>query len=151
MAHIKISAMLLLRRILTMTRNSKLWQILLLSLSALAASAHAQSPSEAPPKLEKIEEVADDPITVNAKPAAEKKITEKREGGRVTEVKVKSGKSSYTLKPNNPAGSALPGDAVGSANRGPMWTVKEFDLGKKKKQSKEEEGAADDSAPPPAK
>lgn len=133
-----------------MMRTSTLWQVLLLALCAQVGVASAQTPAaSAPPKLEKIEEVADDPITVNAKPAAaEKKITEKREGGRVTEAKVKSGKSTYTVKPNIPVGSALPGDAVGSANRGPNWTVMEFDLGKKKKKNPEEE-AADTSVPPP--
>lgn len=133
-----------------MMRTSTLWQVLLLALCAQVGVASAQTPAAGtPPKLEKIEEVADDPITVNAKPAtAEKKITEKREGGRVTEAKVKSGKSTYTVKPNNPVGSALPGDAVGSANRGPQWTVMEFDLGKKKKKTPEEE-AADTSVPPP--
>jgi hypothetical protein len=136
-----------------MMRTSTLWQVLLLALCAHVGSAGAQTPAQAPastpPKLEKLEEVADDPITVNAKPAAaEKKITEKREGGRVTEAKVKSGKSTYTIKPNNPVGSALPGDALGSANRGPQWTVMEFDIGKKKKKTPEEE-AADTSVPPP--
>ncbi|MES2113601.1 MAG: hypothetical protein V4578_00545 [Pseudomonadota bacterium] len=132
-----------------MMRTSTLWQVLLLALCAHVGAAGAQTPAASnPPKLEKIEEVADDPITVNAKPAAEKKITEKREGGRVTEAKVKSGKSTYTVKPNNPVGSALPGDALGSANRGPQWTVMEFDIGKKKKKTPEEE-AADTSVPPP--
>ena len=56
-----------------MTRTSLLWPALLL---ALGANAFAQStPSQAPPKLEKLEEVADDPITVTAKPAPERQIT----------------------------------------------------------------------------
>jgi hypothetical protein len=132
-----------------MTRTSTLWPALFLSLCAQAALA--QAPSAAPPKLEKLEEIADDPITVTAKPAPERQITEKREGGRVTEAKVKSGKSTYTVKPNTPAGSALPGDAVGSANRGPQWTVMEFDLGKKKKKTTEEDGSPDTTAPPTTK
>lgn len=126
-----------------MIRTSSLWSALALSL--LAASVGAQN---AQPKLEKIEEGAGSPITVTPKTDNEKKkITQKREQGKVTEVKVKSGKSSYTLKPNTPAGSSLPGDATGSANRGPQWQVMEFDLGKKTKQQKEAEAAA--SAPPP--
>lgn len=134
-----------------MMRISPLWSALFLSLSALCASAGAQTVSDAPPKLDKIEEIANDPITVGSKPAPEKKITEKREGGRVTEAKVKSGKSTYTVRPNTPAGSALPGDAVGSANRGPQWTVMEFDLGKKKKKSKDDASADDAAAAPPEK
>lgn len=128
-----------------MMRTSSLWPVLLLTLCAHIAPAAAQTPSAAPPKLDKIEEVADDPITVNAKPAKEKKITEKREGGRVTEATVRSGNSTYKVKPNTPAGSALPGDAMGSANRGPQWTVMEFDIGKKKKAPKESDS---DDAPP---
>jgi hypothetical protein len=68
----------------------------------------------------------------------------------VVEAKVKSGPSTYTVRPNNPAGTALPGDAMGSANRGPQWTVMEFDIGKKKKKTTDEDGAADNAAPPPA-
>ncbi|MCE3263226.1 MAG: hypothetical protein K0R43_2305 [Pseudoduganella sp.] len=69
--------------------------------------------------------------------------------GRVTEAKVKSGKSTYTVKPNTPAGSALPGDAAGSANRGPQWTVLEFDLLAKKKKRSAEEADKEDGPPPP--
>jgi len=130
-----------------MKRTLTLLPALVLTLIAHGAMAQ-QKPSEAPPKLEKIEEIGDDSITVTAKPTPERQITEKREGGRVTEVKVKSGPSTYTVRPNNPTGTALPGDAVGSANRGPMWTVKEFDIGKKKKTTEEDASATD--APPPS-
>lgn len=127
-------------------RTPTVWPALLLSLCAHVALA--QSPSAAPPKLEKIEEIADDAITVTAKPAPERQITEKREGGRVVEVKVKSGPSTYTVRPNNTTGTALPGDAMSGNSRGPQWTVMEFDLGKKKKKT-EEESATDAATPPP--
>lgn len=130
-----------------MKRTLTLLPALVLTLIAHGAMAQ-QKPNEAPPKLEKIEEIGDDSITVTAKPTPERQITEKREGGRVTEVKVKSGPSTYTVRPNNTTGTALPGDAVGSANRGPMWTVKEFDIGKKKKKTTEEDGTHDSDAPP---
>ena len=131
-----------------MTRISTLWPALLLTLSAHTAFAQS-TPSQAPPKLERIEEIADDPITVTAKPAPESKITEKRDNsGNVTEATVKSGPSTYTLKPNRPAGTSLPGDATAGNNRGPQWTVMEFDLGKKKKKTTEEEGGSDNTAPP---
>jgi hypothetical protein len=134
-----------------MTRISTLWPALLLTLSAHAAFAQS-TPSQAPPKLERIEEIADDPITVTAKPAPESKITEKRDNsGNVTEATVKSGPSTYTLKPNRPPGTALPGDATSGANRGPQWTVMEFDLGKKKKKTTDEEAAPDNTAPPAVK
>ena len=125
-------------------RASHSW--LALPLVLLAAGAAAQSAQ--PPQLDQIEEV-DNPVTVTAKPGTETKIVEKREGGRVTEAKVRSGGSTYTVKPNTPAGSALPGDAAGSANRGPQWTVLEFDLLAKKKKRSAEEAEKEDGPPPP--
>lgn len=133
-----------------MMRTSKIWQILVLSLLAHTAALHAQTKDAPPSRLEKIEETADSPITVTPKSSTEKKIIEKREGGRVTEARVKSGNGSYTVKPNTPPGSALPGDALGSANRGPQWQVMEFDLGAKKKKQTQEEAAETAPPPPPA-
>ncbi len=138
-----------------MLRTSRLFSALSLSLLAGAAFAQAQQkPSDAPPKLEVIEEGSDTPITV-APPRSSTggaKITETKEGGRVTEAKVKSGKSSYTMKPNIPAGNAQPGDAQSSAIRAPQWTVLEFDLGGKKKNTDKEavpDAPARATAPPP--
>lgn len=121
---------------------------LALPLALLGANAAAQTPAPPPPQLEKIEEV-DNPVTVTSQPTQQTRIVEKREGGRVTEAKVKSGKSTYTVKPNTPAGSALPGDAAGLANRGPQWTVMEFDILAKKKKRSGEEAEKDDAPPPP--
>ena len=120
-----------------------------LTALSLCLFAHAglalaqQKPSEAPPKLDIIEQGSDTPITVTPPKAGGAKITEKKEGGRVTEVKVKSGKSNYTMKPNIPAGNAQPGDAQSGAVRAPQWTVLEFDLNKKKKTER-------DNVPEPA-
>jgi hypothetical protein len=134
-----------------MMRTSLFRPLLVLSLSALTAAAGAQTPPPStPPKLERLEEVPDAPITVTPKSESEKSVTEKREQGRVTEIKVKSGKSTYYLKPNNPTGTVMPGDAMsGTATRGAQWRVTEFDIGGKKKKTKEEE-AADNAPPPPA-
>jgi hypothetical protein len=132
-----------------MKRISSLWPALLLTLGAHAAFAQS-TPSQAPPKLEKIEEVADDPITVKAKSGTEGKITERRDNsGNVVEATVKSGPSTYTVKPNHPVGSSLPGDMTSGNPRGPQWTVMEFDIGKKKKKAPEEEAAPDTNVPPP--
>ena len=125
------------------------WIALPLVLLATGAAAQSAPPQQQPQQLERIEEV-DNPVTVTSKPSPQTKIVEKREGGRVTEAKVHSGGSTYTVKPNTPAGSALPGDAAGLANRGPQWTVLEFDiLGKKKKRSAEEAEKEDGPPPPP--
>lgn len=137
-----------------MTRSSLLWSALLLTLgahSAYAQSTPAQStPAQTPPKLEKIEDMGDDPVTVTSKQGQEKQITEHRDNsGNVTEATVKSGPSTYTLKPNRPVGTALPGDALSGNTRGPQWTVLEFDLGKKKKKTADEDSAPDSNTPPP--
>ena len=136
---------------------TSLLQSLALSLLALSTAALAQQPpappsrpSEAPPKMEVIEEGSDKPITVAPRPGGTK-ITEKKVGGVVTEVKVKSGKSAYTLKPNTPAGNAHPGDGQSNALRGAQWTVLEFDLNKKKKTDKEAVPEQAAVPPPPAR
>ncbi|MES2148225.1 MAG: hypothetical protein V4508_00390 [Pseudomonadota bacterium] len=133
-----------------MLRTTAFPKLAALALLAVAGLAQAQkSPSSAPPKLERIEEGSDTPITVTPPKASERKITEKRENGVVTEVKVKSGKSSYIMKPNVPAGNAVPGDAQSSAIRAPQWQVMEFDLGGKKKKTDKEDVDAGTVPPPP--
>lgn len=107
-------------------------------------------PSDAPPKLERLDDSNLAPAIATPR-ANEPKISEKRENGRTTEVKVKSGKSSYTMKGTNPAAGSSGLDANGSALRGPQWQVGEFDLNKKKKAASE--AAAETEAapvPPPA-
>lgn len=100
---------------------------------AAAMPAHAQQPRERadappPPRLERLEEGEAPAVTIPGGGPSEKSITEKREQGRVTEVEVRTGRSTYVVKPLNPAGSALPGDAQSSTNRAPQFKVKEFDL-----------------------
>ena len=147
-----------------MMRTSTLWQVLVLSLLAHTASVSAQVPSSAPtsapglapvpapPQMEKLEEMTEAPITLTppagSNAEGKTKIEEKRQQGRVTEVKVTSGNSTYYLKPNSPAGSSVPGDVTGSANRGPQWQVMEFDFGSTKKQA-QDQAAGDSSAPAP--
>lgn len=120
-------------------------------LSALfAPCALAQQPaSDAPPKLEKLEEGEAPAITIR-KGDGQAKITEKREGGRVTEATVQSGKSTYTVKPSDQQpGNAQPGDAQSGA-RAAQWKVLEFDLSGRVKNTAEPEGTqADNRVPPP--
>lgn len=139
-----------------MMRTSKL-RSKLLTIAAVAACmlspfAVAQEPAKKttqPSKMEKLEDGEQPTITIPAKPDSERKITQKKQQGKVTEVKVKSGKSTYYLKPNDPAGSALRGDAQSNEIRGAQWEVKQFDLGRKKEVKTSE---ASDKAPvlPPA-
>ncbi len=133
-----------------MLRSNQLRKILPLCLFACAAGALAQNkPAEVPPKLDIIEQGSDVPVTITPPKAGGTKITEKKEGGRVTEVQVRSGKSHYTMKPNVPAGNAQPGDGQSSAVRAPQWTVLEFDLNKKKKTDREAVNEAASVPPPP--
>jgi len=133
-----------------MMRTSKLLTIVAVAACVLPPFAAAQAPAKSspPPKLEKLEEGEQPTITIPGKPDNERKITQKKQQGKVTEVKVKSGKSTYYLKPNDPAGSALRGDAQSNQIRGAQWEVKQFDLGQKKQAAKEDS----DKAPvlPPA-
>ncbi|HEY0060679.1 MAG TPA: hypothetical protein VGC21_01085 [Telluria sp.] len=134
-----------------MLRSSTLCKLLSILLLAHAGGALAQQkPSEAPPKLEVIEEGSDTPIVVTPPKTGGAKITEKKEGGRTTEAKVKTGKSTYTMKGASPAAVNERGDrALGNGLGTPQWQVMEFDLGRKKKTDKEDVPAADAPPPPP--
>ena len=104
-------------------RTSSLWirSIFfgIITASCLTVFAQEQKP------LEKIDDNDVPTITIK-KPDEEKKITEKRVNGKVTEVRVKSGKSTYILKPNDPAGSAQRGDGQTDDTRPALWPILEF-------------------------
>jgi hypothetical protein len=124
------------------------------AIALLPLLASAQQPPQTPPQLEKLEEGEAPAITIR-KDQGQQRITEKKEGGKVTEVKVQSGKNTYYLKPNEQAGNAQPGDAQSNANRPAQWKVLEFDLGTVK-QAPESQGSQTDTPPaapaePPAK
>jgi hypothetical protein len=128
-----------------------------IALLPLLASAQqpAQQPPQTPPQLEKLEEGEAPAITIRKDQQGQQRITEKKEGGKVTEVKVQTGKSTYYLKPNEQAGNAQPGDAQSNTNRPAQWKVLEFDLGTVK-QAPESQGSQTETPPaapaePPAK
>lgn len=117
--------------------------------SFLPAAAQQQDSAPPPPRLQKLEEGEEPAVTIR-KPHEERKIEEKRApGGKVKEVKVTSGKSTYYLKPNEPAGSAQPGDQESAANRGAQWEMMEFDLGRRQAKEAEAEQQAPAAPPPP--
>lgn len=101
--------------------------------------------AQQPPVLEKLDEGEPPAITIR-KPDTEKQITEQRQQGKVTEVKVKSGNSTYYLKPVDPAGSALRDDGESNDIRAAQWPVLEFDMGAKKKKATASEAAAEAEA-----
>lgn len=134
-----------------MQRTLILFPTLALCLFGATGAALAQStPSSAPPKLDRIEEGSDTPVTITPPKDSNNKIVERKEGGVTKEVTVKSGKSTYIMRPNVPAGNAQPGDGQSSAIRAPQWKVMEFELGKKKKKTDKEDVPAD-TTPAPAK
>lgn len=101
------------------------------SQSAAAQSKAASVPPPPPIKLEKIEEVEDASIKT-IKPEPKKTVTkEKRMNGEVTEVEVKSGPSTYTVKktPNTSQGTV---DNRG--NQVAQWTLLEIGGKKEKKE-----------------
>ena len=134
-----------------MLRTSPALKLLAALLLANAGTALAQTkPSEAPPKLERVEEGSDAPITIVPKRDERRNIKETRDGGQVKEVQVKSGKSVYTMKGANPASVTENSVGTGSTLRPPQWQVLEFDLGRKKQAQRDEEAAAAAAAAPPA-
>lgn len=119
------------------------------SCASILPAAAQQGSAPPPPQLQKLEEGEEPAVTIR-KPSDERKIEEKRApGGKVQEIKVTSGKSTYYLRPNTPAGSAQPGDQEGTSNRGAQWEVLEFDLSRRQAQAGETEQQAPEDAPPP--
>lgn len=101
-----------------------------ISASTLVAAQEKTAPP--PPKLEKLEEGPETDIKLIKPEGTKLKTVERKENGKVTEVQVRSGKSTYTVKPNN----APKGTPEGDANRAAQWKVMEFGG---KKESKEVE------------
>lgn len=126
----------------------------LLGIAAPLAVAQAQqTPSDAPPppQLQRIEPGSDTPVTITPKAGNRNKITQTKEGGRVTEVQVSAGGSHYVMKGVRPGSVADMNAQGGGSLRPPQWKVLEFDMNKKKKTDPEAAGAADNTvdAPPP--
>lgn len=103
--------------------------------------------AQKPPQLDRIEPGSDEPATT-IPPKERTRIIERRgDNGMVKEVIVESGPSRYIMKPHDPPGTALPGDALSSDIRAPQWTVLEFDFGNPKKEAADPAAAAPSPAP----
>ncbi|MES2933913.1 MAG: DUF2782 domain-containing protein [Pseudomonadota bacterium] len=123
--------------------------ILLCVVQSFASAADTTTDLSTPPKLEQLEGSNEPTITI--KPESKSKITETRSQGKVTDIKVKSGKSTYHIRPNTPSGSTLPGDLQGNSVRGAQWEIMEFDVGQRKqKEAKKVDSASPAAAEPPA-
>ncbi|HWT73082.1 MAG TPA: DUF2782 domain-containing protein [Oxalicibacterium sp.] len=123
-------------------RTSTLCSAVTLSAALLAAqAAHAQSAptgqdiAPPPPETQRLEE-GEAPAVKIAPPSTEKKITEKKSQGRVTEVKVQTGRTTYYAYPNDAPG-AMRGDAQSESSRPVQFRVGEFGPPKDKPEAEE--------------
>jgi hypothetical protein len=99
-----------------------------ISASTLVAAQDKTAPP--PPKLEKLEEGPDSDVKLIKQESNKLKTVERKDNGKVTEVQVRTGKSSYTVKPND----APKGTPEGDANRAAQWKVLEFGGNKQSKE-----------------
>jgi hypothetical protein len=115
---------------------------------ALPAAAQQQAAAP-PPQLERLDE--GDAPTVTVTPDRKGSVVEKRiRGGRVTEIEVNRGNSTYYLRPNTQSGSAVSGDLESNRMRAPQWRIGEFDLRRPEEKKKQASEAAATTPPPPA-
>ena len=128
--------------------NIKVWPVATFAALLIAAvgaittpSVLAQQPADAPrpaslapppPELQNLDEGQKPDITIEKnEKAPEGTITQQRQQGVVTDIKVNSGGSTYHIVPRT-AGTSLPGDTPGAPANGARWVIKEFDWGQKK-------------------
>ena len=123
---------------------------LLGTLASASAVFAQQTPSSAPPQLERIEPGSDTPVTITPQTSTKNKISQTQDGGRVKEVQVSAGGSHYTMKGVRPGSVAEMNAQGGTTVQPPQWKVLEFDMNKKKKSDPEAAGSnATVDAPPP--
>ncbi|WP_075255901.1 hypothetical protein [Herbaspirillum camelliae] len=117
-----------------------------LAVAQPAPAGVAAQPAPPPPELEKLEEGEPPAVTIR-KPGEDSRnqgnsIKEQRDHGQVKEIEVKSGPSTYYLRPNQNVGSSTPGDTQSGPPTSAQWKVGEFDWGVKKPQQEgQTEGA----------
>lgn len=139
-------------------RISGFWSLVTLSAAILAAPAvHAQSQPNTPPGADappppqtmKLEEGEAPAVTINP-PSTEKKITEKKSQGRVTEVKVQTGRTTYYAHPLNAPG-AMSGDAQSPTSQPVQFEIGRFGPPHDKPQGSEPVDTLAPAPAPPAK
>ncbi len=116
-------------------------------LAPLLASAQQSAPP--PPVMEKLEEGQAPEVTIRAPKSGDAATTTEKRApdGTVTEVKVKTGKSTYVVKPVTRAGNSIPGDAQTPVTRPAQWEILEFNKDHKKKPNSTDDDLP--AAPPP--
>lgn len=127
---------------------------LVASLFWLVLPASAQSNSSAsakasaPVNLEKLEDTPEPELKIAPAKSNETKIRQRGVNGKVEEVEVTSGKSTYRLKADPELGGAQRGTLQGSNNRPARWTVFEFN-NKKSTKDVEAKTKLPPALPPP--
>jgi hypothetical protein len=91
---------------------------------SLPAASNSPAPASAPG------------LSVDKPDVKKNETKERREGGKVTEVEVTSGGSTYKLQANPNVGNAPEGTVQGTSNRPALWSI--FQFGGPKKESKDE-------------
>ncbi len=109
-----------------------------LAVAQPAPPGLAAQPAPPPPELEKLEEGEPPAVTIR-KPGEDGRnqgnsIKERRDHGQTKEIEVKSGPSTYYIRPNPQLGGSTPGDAQSPPPSSAQWKVGEFDWGVKKPQ-----------------
>lgn len=115
-----------------------------LAVAQQPAPGLAAQPAPPPPELEKLEEGEPPAVTIR-KPGDENRnsgnsIKEQRDHGETKDIEVKSGPSTYHVRPNKNLGGSTPGDAQSAPVTSATWKVGEFDWGVKKKPEQDTEG-----------
>jgi hypothetical protein len=93
-------------------------------LSAALLSATASAQTSAPASAPASE--AESNVTIDKPRSTEPKVNEIRRDNKTTEVEVKTGKTTYTLKANPQAGNAQRGMLQGNQNSVARFNVMEF-------------------------
>jgi hypothetical protein len=102
-----------------------------LALAQTPPAGLAAQPAPPPPELEKLEEGEPPAVTIR-KPGEDSRtqgnsIKERRDHGQTKEIEVKSGPSTYYVRPNPQLGGSTPGDAQSPPPSSAQWKVGEFD------------------------
>lgn len=118
-------------------RHHLLVGLWLTAAASLPAFAQQRADAPPPPRLEKLEEGQAPAVTITP-PSEKSTVTEKRApGGKRTEVKVKTGKSTYRVQPAEEPGNAQQGDGQSIAAKPAQVEVMQFDMSGKRKLQKE--------------
>ena len=114
-----------------------------LAIAQQPQAAPSAQPAPPPPELEKLEEGEAPAVTIK-RPGDDapsgNSIKERRDHGQTKEIEVKSGPSTYYVRPNPQLGGSTPGDAQSPPPSSAQWKVGEFDWGVKKPQEGDTDG-----------